>query len=340
MANIYTGSDAGQEDSIVGEITLVDDGTASDPAIAWKSDTDTGFFLAGTGIIGFTTAGTERVRMGTTELTVNEGGNDVDFRVEGVGVPNALFVQGSNGSVGVGTNTPGANLHVLTTGTTSALLVESADDSNTAAPDIVFFRDSVSPAASDDLGHIQLQGRDSAANTTIYADMFAEILSPTNGSESGSISHRVAASTNSGSLITMLRLRGDTAPAVVINDEQRTDVDFRMETTGFNSFLFVDASADAMGVGGAPSGNYTLEVTGTCRVSSDIELDGALNHDGTTAGFFGTAPTTQQSIMGYNPSSTVGAPSADAFLVDSELAAISMSIDSIKIALDNLGLSA
>ena len=192
MANIYTGSDVGQEDAIVGEITLVTDGAAGTPALNWLSDTDTGLFLAGTGIIGFSTAGTERVRMGTTELTVNDGGNDVDFRIEGVGAANALFVQGSDGFVGI----------------------------NNAAPTVA------------------------------------------------------------------------------------------------------------------------LDITGSVLISSALEIDGALNHDGTTAGFFGTAPTTQQSIIGYTSSPTAGAPSADAALVDVELLAISMSISSIKIALDNLGLSA
>lgn len=45
-------------------------------------------------------------------LVVNEGGADVDFRVEGVGQANALFVQGSDGYVGVGTNTPTKPLDV------------------------------------------------------------------------------------------------------------------------------------------------------------------------------------------------------------------------------------
>ena len=41
----------------------------------------------------------------------NESGSDVDFRVEGVGQPNALFVQGSDGFVMLGGNTPTAQLH-------------------------------------------------------------------------------------------------------------------------------------------------------------------------------------------------------------------------------------
>lgn len=42
----------------------------------------------------------------------NEQGNSTNFRVEASGQANALFVQGSNGNVGIGTNAPGAPLDV------------------------------------------------------------------------------------------------------------------------------------------------------------------------------------------------------------------------------------
>ena len=42
----------------------------------------------------------------------NENAEDADFRVEGVGRANALFVQGSNGYVGIGNNTPAQPLEV------------------------------------------------------------------------------------------------------------------------------------------------------------------------------------------------------------------------------------
>ena len=42
----------------------------------------------------------------------NDTGADVDFRVEASGQANALFVQGSDGDVGIGTNAPSSALHV------------------------------------------------------------------------------------------------------------------------------------------------------------------------------------------------------------------------------------
>jgi hypothetical protein len=45
-------------------------------------------------------------------VTINDTGADVDFRVEGSGEANALFVQGSDGNVGIGTDSPDFQLEV------------------------------------------------------------------------------------------------------------------------------------------------------------------------------------------------------------------------------------
>jgi hypothetical protein len=46
-------------------------------------------------------------------VVVNENGYDVDFRVEATGQANALFVQGSDGNVGIGTSSPAQTFHVV-----------------------------------------------------------------------------------------------------------------------------------------------------------------------------------------------------------------------------------
>lgn len=63
-------------------------------------------------------------------IVLNEPGNDVDFRVEGVGNAYALFVQGSDSRVAVGTNSPAGQLHVdqpSTTGAAPVLVLDQAD---------------------------------------------------------------------------------------------------------------------------------------------------------------------------------------------------------------------
>ena len=60
------------------------------------------------------TAGAQnsRVLASNTETVINQDAIDFDFRVEGVGAANALFVQGSDGKVGIGSASPGNALHV------------------------------------------------------------------------------------------------------------------------------------------------------------------------------------------------------------------------------------
>ncbi len=85
---------------------------------------------------------------GTTTV-FNEVGADINFRVEGSGETNALFVQGSDGFVGIGTGTPSVELDVVgeinnttdiklvtTTGNTADIGADAAASANTLFMDI------------------------------------------------------------------------------------------------------------------------------------------------------------------------------------------------------------
>jgi len=63
------------------------------------------------------------------------------------------------------------------------VVLESLDTSATAAPDLVLYRNSASPAAADQLGVIIWRGKDSGAADQQYARVGAEITDPTAGSE-------------------------------------------------------------------------------------------------------------------------------------------------------------
>lgn len=58
----------------------------------------------------FTMSGTT-FSVDNSSVVFNESGVDVDFRIEGVGQPNAFFVDGTNGNVGIGTNSPDRLFH-------------------------------------------------------------------------------------------------------------------------------------------------------------------------------------------------------------------------------------
>jgi len=44
-----------------------------------------------------------------------------------------------------------------------------------------------------------------------------------------------------------------------------------------------------------------LTVTGSAKITTDLEIDGALNHDGTTVGFYGATPVVQGGVTPYTP---------------------------------------
>ena len=69
--------------TLTGALLADDSGTAALPAIAFDGDLNTGIFRAGADQFGIATNGVERVEFGTTEVVFNDGGADVDFRVEG-----------------------------------------------------------------------------------------------------------------------------------------------------------------------------------------------------------------------------------------------------------------
>lgn len=83
LADTYLGLLSRAGGTLTGALLADDSGTAALPAIAFDGDPDTGIFRAGANELGIATNGVERVEFGTTEVVFNDGGADVDFRVEG-----------------------------------------------------------------------------------------------------------------------------------------------------------------------------------------------------------------------------------------------------------------
>jgi hypothetical protein len=84
-------------------------GTAAAPAITTTGDTNTGIFFPAADQVGIATNGVERVEFGNTETVFNDGGDNVDFRVEGDTNANLLFVDASADAIGIGTASPNAS---------------------------------------------------------------------------------------------------------------------------------------------------------------------------------------------------------------------------------------
>lgn len=69
------------------------------------------------------------------ELVINDAGTDIDFRVEGTSQANALFVQGSDGKVGIGTNTPETALELAG----QLTIAEGATPGTPSTGNVVFY---------------------------------------------------------------------------------------------------------------------------------------------------------------------------------------------------------
>lgn len=69
--------------TLTGALLADDGGTAALPAIAFDGDPNTGIFRPAADQLGIATNGVERVKFSTSEVVLNDGGADVDFRVEG-----------------------------------------------------------------------------------------------------------------------------------------------------------------------------------------------------------------------------------------------------------------
>ncbi len=65
--------------------------------------------------------------------------------------------------------------------------IASADAGATVGPDLILYRNSATPAASDVIGQVRFDGEDSAGNIETYASVRASISDPTSTSEDGEL---------------------------------------------------------------------------------------------------------------------------------------------------------
>ena len=81
---------------------LMENGSAASPGLAFANDLDTGIFRPDADALAIATNGVERVEFGTSEVVFNDGGEDIDFRVEGNNNAQLLVVDASINRVKIG----------------------------------------------------------------------------------------------------------------------------------------------------------------------------------------------------------------------------------------------
>ena len=142
------------------------------------------------------------------------------------------------------------------------MTLTSTDAGATAAPLLDLYRNSASPAASDTLGEIEFNGKDSANNKQQYAVIHGSILSPTSGAEQGQIHFETA----TGGVSTEKMIIGTTN--LVVN-EIGAVFNVRIEGDTDANLFYTDATNSRVGIG-LINPAEKLDVVGNINLSGSV----------------------------------------------------------------------
>jgi hypothetical protein len=196
-------------------------------------------------------------------LAMSGGTADIDGAVD---MASTLQVDGAITSSAGMTLTVADNSDVLT--------IVSTDADASSGPNITLYRNSGSPADSDNLGDIHFKGRNDNSQDVEYAVIDGRIVDASDGTEDGKLEIVTIVAGSGASRINMINTE------TVLNDDS-IDLDLRVESNGNANMLFVDGGNDRVGIGeGSPaatlhintSTNSPLVVESTSGTGGYIEL--------------------------------------------------------------------
>ena len=95
-----------------------------------------------------------------------------------------MRIDGS-GNVGIGHDSPTAELHIKGDTTDDQVIIENTNSGAANAPDLTLFRNSSTPADNDVLGILRFDGKNDAAETVEYALIQAKADDVSDGTEDG-----------------------------------------------------------------------------------------------------------------------------------------------------------
>ena len=272
-------------DSSYGQIRFGDTASTYSGGIQYEHNADHMLFVAN---------GSEKMRIGGSELVINENSLDYDFRVESDTNTHALFVEGSSGNVTFGTNTAtnisngqnaGIGLVALN------YLAIARDGGNTAYfnrltsdGDIVVFRKDGTTVGS--IGTLNNDLYIGTGDTTLSFIDGTNSINPTG--TSGAQRSDLVSLGDSNNKFKDLYLSGtvtndgsggmsiDTSGNVTFN-EGSIDADFRVESNNNTHALFVDGGNDMLTIGGTGEGqsdSFTFNYGDSGGAYLNFNMDG------------------------------------------------------------------
>jgi hypothetical protein len=250
----------------------------------------------------FATNNTERMRLDSSgglitnpaaggHAVFNEGGIDADFRVESDTNANALFVQGSDGNVGIG-QAPESDIKVAVNSValTSPMRLRFTDDNNgssnnplsdgyKAGLQIENYYGGASPSVNGTkVAKLQL--------TTVTASGYGAsgsmmVLAESNGYNAGAL---VFATGSNSSALETERMRISSTGGLITNpvdgghaifNEGGVDADFRVESDGNANMLFVDGGNNNLMIGNTvvnPASGFSAQAGFGYAASGQVQI--------------------------------------------------------------------
>ena len=155
-------------------LTEIPAGSVTAPSLGFTADSDaTGFF-----------------RSAEDEIAISTG--------------DALNSKFTTTGFQVGSGTAAAQFHTFKATTGDDVIIENSEAGALEGPNVVFYRNSASPAADDVLGTLEFRGEDDAGSAQSYAEVTASIVDASSGSEDGRLDFVV---TKAGAPANVVRLQ-------------------------------------------------------------------------------------------------------------------------------------
>ena len=221
----------------------------------------TKFVKSGHNFIMYQNSGSdvEFMRFGSSAVIINEGGvAGVDFKVESADEGAMFKLDAGQNNIGIATlpSSDVERLHIKGTGGSSGGMVrlESTETGTTDGPILDLYRNRTG-AASSYLGNIRFIGKDDGDNVLNFCQVRGYMSDDDAGSADSLLQFKGLRNSAEISVMDMYSYR------VTINPSKRSDVDFRVSTTGVTDMLMVDASLNSVGIGANPvSAGATFQV--------------------------------------------------------------------------------
>ena len=215
--------------------------------------------------------------LGTGNLKIKSNGSGINFQKGDAELLATMVTDGAvtlyhdnsaklaTASTGIditGAFTATSGSTITTADNTTQLTLKSTDADGSVGPKLDLVRESSSPADDDNCGQIQFKVDNDAGESIVYGDIFVGIIDASDGTEDA---HMTFKSQTAGAR----RSRMEIQPTETVFNQDSQDIDFRVESDSRTHMLFVDASADAVGIG-TSSPNVTLHVFGS---SAEVAID-------------------------------------------------------------------